>query len=424
MQGAFLKIVAWSNRSEQEGRRDPMKRFVNLVATALVCICASSLSLAAAEVASCGSAGSFLGTLVQGSNYRIDQNVKCDGFLRIFLFETDYGQYQINGQELAKTFIQELNAVDALDKMSQSDVFSKSFQNAAAAPLRYGVDLVTNPVGTIGNSLSGVANMFNQVGASLADPQTNRVTTADSLLGVDAARRELATRLHVDPYSEFPPLTKKLSDIAGAMAGGGLTIRAALAVIPGGVGMAISSASSMDSVGETLRSKTVPQVMQEVKGILQRLKVPGDQVSRLTENRAYTPADLLIMARALAKLNAANTKDFIEKAAGARSRDVAFFQRLRTELLARRSAELGGIAAFTSVGGIPLNRTADGSIVAAFPFDELAWTDIVERAATAVTNQLENQSNGHKPVLAIGGSISPLASREFHRLGWRVVQLP
>lgn len=400
-----------------------MKWFLTVVGV-FASICTGCLKSAAAETASCGTASVFLGAHVQGSNYRVDGNVRCDGFLRIFLFETNFGRYQINGQELAKAFIQELNAIDALDKMSQSDVFAKSLANAATAPVRYGVDLVTNPVGTIGSSLSSVANMFDQLGASLADPEANRASTIDSLLGVDFARRELATRLYVDPYTEFPPLAKKLSDVAQAMAAGGLTVRAALAVIPGGVGMAVSSASSMGSASETLRSKTAPQIMQEVKGVLQRLKVPGDHIDRLLENRAYTPADLLIMTRALSKLNAANTGDFVAKAAAARLRDVAFFQRTRAEFLARRSAELGGIAAFINAGGVPLNRTRDGNVVAAFPFDELAWTEIVQRAAIGVTAKLKKSRQRQKSILAVSGSISPLASREFETLGWQVVQLP
>ena len=180
----------------------------------------------------------------------------------------------------------------------------------------------------------------------------------------------------------------------------------------------------MGARGEKLRGENPRHGDPPREGVLQRLKVPGDHIDRLLENRAYTPADLLIMARALSKLNAANTGDFVAKAAAARSRDVAFFQRTRAEFLARRSAELGGIAAFINAGGVPLNRTRDGNVVAAFPFDELAWTEIVQRAAIGVTAKLKKSRQRQKSILAVSGLISPLASREFETLGWRVVQLP
>ena len=153
----------------------------------------------------------------------------------IFIVDTKYGKFQVDGVELTKVFIQELRALDALEKISQSDTFMQSLGRSATAPIRYGANLIVNPAGTVRDSLSGVANMFDRAGASLSDPNADRATTADSLLGVDDKRRELAVSLGVDPYTNFPPLAQKLTDVASATAAGGLTVKAALAFIPGGV---------------------------------------------------------------------------------------------------------------------------------------------------------------------------------------------
>lgn len=378
----------------------------------------------AAEIAKEGNAATYLGALAQGSNYRVAASVRGDGFMRIFIIDTNYGKFEVHGTELTRVFIQELKALDALEKMSQSDVFAKSFQRAATAPVRYGVNLIVNPVGTIGGSLSGVANMFDRAGANLANPKASRTTAADSLLGVDDARRQLAVKLGVDPYTEFPPLAKKLTEIAGAMAAGGLTVRAALSAIPSGAGIAVSSVASAASASETLSNKTAAQIVQEVKATLLRLNVPSGTVARFVENKAYTPADLLFISRALARLNAKNTKAFIDRAADAKTRDLAFFQRRRAELLAARSRELGGITDFTTVAGFPLNRTTSGNIAAVFPFDDLAWTEIIERAAKAVTAELRRGGAvARKPILATNSAITPMASSEFQKLGWQIVQL-
>ena len=80
-----------------------------------------------------------------------------------------------------------------------------------------------------------------------------------------------------------------------------------------------------------------------MRGILKSLAVPDELSNRLVENRNYTPADLLIMSRALAQLKAQNTTAFIDRAAEANSYGVAYFHRRRAELLAARSAELGGL---------------------------------------------------------------------------------
>jgi hypothetical protein len=244
-------------------------------------------------------------------------------------------------------------------------------------------------------------------------------------LGIDDARRELAVSLGVDPYTNFPPLAQKLTDIATATATGGLTVKAALAVIPGGAAViAVSGVSSIESASETLRDKTSAQIAQEVKAALLRLGVTPDAIGRLETNQAYTPTDLLLISRALARLSANNTQAFIERAAAANSRSVGFFERRRAELLAERGRELGGIADFINVGGFALNRTRAGNVVALFPCDDIAWTAITERAVTGISRDLpHDRAFASKAILATNGSVTPMATHEFQQLGWQVVHL-
>lgn len=381
--------------------------------------------LAAYEVPQEKTAATSLGALMQGNNYRVAAKVRSDGNMYIFIVDTKYGKFQVDGIELTKVFIQELRALDALEKISQSDTFAQSLGRSATAPIRYGADLVVNPVGTVKNSLSGVANMFDRASASLSDPKADRATTTDSLLGIDDARRELAVSLGVDPYTNFPPLAQKLTDVASATAAGGLTVKAALAVIPGGAAvMAVSGVSSIQSASETLRDKTSAQIAQEVKATLLRLGVTPDAIARFETNQAFTPADLLLTSRALARLSAGNTQAFIERAAAVNSRSVGFFERRRAELLADRGRELGGIADFINVGGFALNRNRAGNVVALFPCDDIAWTAITERAVSAITNDLPRDgAAARKPIIATNGAVTPTASAEFQKLGWQVVRL-
>ena len=135
---------------------------------------------------------------------------------------------------------------------------------------------------------------------------------------------------------------------------------------PRGVGIAVSSVTTVSTAKDSLRDKTAAQIIAEVRATLLSLGVPEDIVNRLNENRNYTPADLLIMARALKQLNAQNTTAFVEHAAEAKSRNVAFYQRRRAQILAARSNELGGVVLFVTFGGQPMNVARNGSIIAAF----------------------------------------------------------
>jgi hypothetical protein len=211
--------------------------------------------------------------------------------------------------------------------------------------------------------------------------------------------------------------------MAGAMAGGGLPVRAGLALVPGGAGIAVSSVTSMDTAKDSLRSKSAAQVIGEAKSTLASLGIPPETIDRLVENRNYTPADLLIMARALKRLGAGNTVIFVDKAAGAGSRNVAFYHRRRAQFLAEHSGELGSLTSFVSIGGQPVNVARNGTIVATFTFDDIAWTEIQQKTFAAATAQIRQIRPGSAPVLAATGTITPLAAAEIQKLGWKIVQL-
>ena len=148
-----------------------------------------------------------------------------------------------------------------------------------------------------GNTILGDGSviMLDRVGAGLSNTRADRDNVMESLLGVSDTQRQLAVDLDVDPYTDFPPLAERLKQMAGAMAGGGLPVRAGLALVPGGVGIAVSSVASVDTAKDSLRNKTAAQVIAEAKSTLASLAIPPETIDRLVENRNYTPADLLIM---------------------------------------------------------------------------------------------------------------------------------
>jgi hypothetical protein len=348
--------------------------------------------------------------------------VRSDGVMRIFDVETPYGKYAFDGVEFTKLRLHELNAIAALEKMSQSDRFGQAFGRAALGPIKFGADLITNPAGTVERSLNGIGNMFDRVGAGLSNNRADRDNVMDSLLGVSDTQRELAVELDVDPYTDFPPLAQRLKEMAGVMASGGLPIKAGLSFVPGGIGIAVSSVASVSDAKDTLRSKTAAQVIAETRATLSKLDVPEGTINRLVENRNYTPADLLIMALALKQLNAENTAAFVEHAAEAGSRNVAFYQRRRAQILAARTTELGGIASFVTFGGQPINVTRNGNIVAAFMVDDIAWTEIQQRTFVAATTEIHRTKPGATPVLATTGTVTPMAAAEIGKRGWKIVQ--
>jgi hypothetical protein len=366
-------------------------------------------------------ATTLLGAQAKGPNYTVDPEVRNDGLIWSFQLHTRFGNFEVNGKDLLEQRIRELGALRRLQAMSQSEVFLESLGQAAAAPLRYGADLLDDPTGTLQKSASGVANMFNRIGAGLSGGRTNRDHVVGSVLGIDAARRALAVKLGVDPYTDFEPLAARLQEVARASALGGLSMRALMMAIPGGAGAVVSSSSIADTVRSTLAEKTSAQIVEQVRGRLTRLGVPAAAVAGLVENRFYTPADLLLIANSLAILKVRGSGAFVARAAEAAGRDEAFFQRRRAELLAANAGALG-IGDFVEIGGFPLNRLKDGRIIALFPLDEIAWTENVARMANGVTTAATQAGFG-APVLALTGTVTEPAQEELTKLGWKVQRL-
>jgi hypothetical protein len=307
----------------------------------------------------------YLGKSAAGANYTVKPIVRSDGVMRIFDVDTPYGKFAFDGVEFTKLRLHELDAVAAIEKMSQSEAFGQAFGRAALGPIKFGADLITKPVDTVERSLSGIGNMFDRIGAGL-NTRADRDNVVESLLGVSDTQRELAVSLDVDPYSDFPPLAQRLKEMADIMAGGGLPVRAGLSFVPGGIGIAVSSVATVSSAKDTLRDKTATQIIAEARATLASLGVSDESASRLVENRNYTPADLLIMARALKQLDAQNTAAFVDHASGAGSRNVAFYHRRRAQIIAARSNQLGGMVSFVTFGGQAINVARNGNIVAAF----------------------------------------------------------
>jgi len=179
----------------------------------------------------------------------------------------------------------------------------------------------------------------------------------------------------------------------------------------------------VESAKDTLRDKTAAQVIVEVRGILISLQIPEEMINRLVENRNYTPADLLIMSRALMQIGAQNTAVYVDIAAEAATLVAAYFHRRRAELLAERGAELGGLVAFVPVAGHAVNITRDGRAVAVFPLDDLAWTELPPRTFQSANAELRRNSPGRAAVFATTGQVTPLAAAEIKKLGWKIVRL-
>lgn len=363
-----------------------------------------------------------------GENYTVRSPVRSDGFLRIYDFETPYGQFVAPGDQMAHMRENELRALALLEKVSSSNTFATSLANAGLNPIKYTGRLITNPIGTIQNTLSGIGSMFGRIGSGISNAGKSRDSALGSLIGVTSERRTLAATYGVDPYTDFPPLDAKLQQLSEAAALGGLAVTGALIAVPGAAGIVVSNLSTANrlnnmSIEDVARQYTAAQIMDLNRNKLFEMGVSKELTEDLLANRNYTPIDMAATVAAIDSMKTVQGRSvFFEAAAAADERANAFFMRTQAELLAAEYKRRPGYEHIVTLGGLPFLVAKDGRFVTVAPVDALSWTrDTAARlqAFTKSRNELVAKSSGE---IRITGQATPLARKQLKTLGWTLVE--
>ena len=372
---------------------------------------------------------------VSGPNYKIREEVGRSNFSRVYRIDTDFGSFDVVGDNLLKLRLYELGVLHQLTEHSQAGSFITAFGSAAIAPFKFGGQLLVSPLDTIKHSFEGVGNLFDSIDASSENEDPQRGSFIGGLVGSDQARRELASDLGVDPYTDFAPLAERLKQLSSAAGFGGLSLKGAMSAIPGAAvaqtatmattRLAVVTASSISTTAalkDALRNKTAGQILRDARKKLAGLSISDDLIKKLFTNSAYTPSDIYVMAYSLDVIKAKNSDLFIEHAILAENRNEAYFDRIRSEILASWKPP-SPIASFEMIEGKVLNKLKNGRIVAAYPIDEYYWTEENALTSRAIAESVMRADAKGRSMLVVTGDVSPRARSEIGRLGWDVVRV-
>lgn len=374
------------------------------------------------------SAAKISGIKQTGANYTIANPVTSDGLLRIYVFKTSYGDYIAQGDAMAAMRINELRALAALEQVSQSKTYAEALAKAGISPLKFAGELITKPVDTVKNTLSGVGAVFGRIGSGISNAGKSPDNAVASILGVTGERRELATAYGVDPYTDFPPLDAKLKQLSQAAALGGLTVSGALLAVPGAAGIVasnISTVTKVNNVGieELARKYTGSQILDLNRELLTKMHVPPELTERLLTNRNYTPVDMLALVAALDSMKGVgDVWVFVQRAAAADQRFVALFTRRQAELMASEHRHHGAFTRFVSLAGYPVLETRDGRLVALAPADIVSWTRTTADGFSDLANARKQIAPKARAEVRITGRATPLAKKRLKAMGWAVVE--
>jgi len=364
-----------------------------------------------------------------GDNYSIKNPVMSDGLLRIYTLTTPYGEFTAHGDQMLRMRVNELAALHELEKIANSESYGKALLDAGLSPFRYTGRLITDPKKTVGDTFSGIGTMFGRISSDLSNMGKTPGDPISGLLGVTDQRRKLATKVGVDPYTDFPPLDAKLSRLAEAAAAGGLTVSAAMMAVPvNAVGIVVSNlgtASTIEGVriDELARDRTASQIFDLNRQKLRAMGADNDLVEALLVNRYYTPIDMAVLVAALDSMPGVEDRNvFLQRVVQIDTRSLAYFMRRHAEMLKNHQSRGAGFARFVSLGGYPFNVARDGRILGVMPIDSLAWTETIADVLRICAADAHKVSATGEVELRITGTATRRARRELKALGWRLVE--
>lgn len=403
-----------------------MTNFARFASVAVLALALAGPALAANyENPPVFSASALLGPDAQGPGYKVEETVGSDGYLRIYNVQTPWGIVAVHGDQMMNMRLKEIHALDAMDRTANSKQFGDALVRAGLKPVEFAGNLVTHPVDTVKNTVSGVGQLFGSIGSGIRNAGKSQDNVVESVTGAAKQRRIIAYNYGIDPYTDLPPLRDKLDQMSRAAAAGGLAVTGAFILIPGAAGTIISNVSSAQTLNEMVRDDSASQLMDVNRKTLLKIGVNPDLVEELLTNPHYTPTDMTAFAGALGTMGKLQNIDvLISRAAAATNRDTAFFMRRNAELMSARQSKVGDITGFVSLPSMPLPIATSRSngLTGVFALDTLAWTKDNQEAITALTEAARAQGMTGPLILSITGTATPLAKKQLAALGWKLEQ--
>jgi hypothetical protein len=370
-------------------------------------------------------------SLLNGSGFHVDNTVPTDGLMGTYTIHSDAGMLQARGLEMLRIRVAEVPAMIELQNTSKTKVFARSVATNAARPVAAAGQMVLHPVDTVKGLPGGVSRFFGRVGhgaqkikeaatepaeASVGEKSVQVATRTGQatrdVFGYEQERRELAKRLHVDPYTTNSILSKQLDDFALTAFRAHVGVTTTMAVfIPGSA--AITATRIVSTwVWDTPKGDLI--VMNRKK--LEELLVPQQQIKPFMSNPAFTLSVQTAFVEYLTQLGSVSgVLQTVPLAVTADSEEQARFLTDVLGALAKYNQTQTRLARIIVTSTI-IGRDRTGALIVPAELDYVVWTKRMAYFAS------RPDLAAPKRAIWLSGKISPLAQRNFEALGWMVNQ--
>jgi hypothetical protein len=381
--------------------------------------------------------------LLDGPFHELDPRVPINGSMGVFTLHTPFGEKHVESVEMLAIRIAELPAIDQLSQRSGFRTFVGATGDAAVRTGRAMANVLGDPVGTVQNLPSGIARYFRKAYRSVrrttldvSDAARERIgsdgeeqeqspdssdssavgdaaeSAALSYIGYNRARRELAERLGIDPYTTNALLNAQLDELAWS----GLAGRISFGALLGSAG-AVAEVASVSGRLDRLVWELSPLEIRDLnEKHLAEAGFTGIRVRNFLRNGFFHPSLQIDFTAALLALHDAEGRlEFIDLAAEAADElEARFLVNFLSMAQVTQDQNGAPIARIVIDGEAMWVTTAEGSPVLLAPVDHFSVTPWLEALLD------HPRLIGRRVTLRVGGFVSEEAARRLARAGWEV----
>jgi hypothetical protein len=310
-----------------------------------------------------------------GKLHKVGAQAYNDTLGNTYTLYAERSEFDVLTGIMLRTRIQEVYAIDKLRDMQKGKEFTQAMANAGKQKVEGVVGIVTNPIGTIKNVPRGASRFFGRIGESMKGGNSEEEGSAlQNLSGVQKAKVALAAKLGVNPYSTNQELQKELTTNARAMAGGGLIVSAATAVVGGPAGAVITGLNVNQTLQQTLLNSTPSDLRIMNRKKLFALGVTRENADALLMHPLYSPWAETITVDALASVGVDPTAFLAQAVRALSEEDALYFQRL-AQVMANYQTVKAPLRSIQVQNGVVCAMDGNGNLMVPVSCDYAVWAE-------------------------------------------------
>jgi hypothetical protein len=361
--------------------------------------------------------------LIQGENYRVEDNVKNDGMINTYPLSTAYGPLTVQSTAELLIRVNELKALVIMEEMDRKKVFGDALVSGVTGTVKGAAEFVKSPIDSGKNIIKGTGQFLSNLGQSIFSDDPDQDNVVKVALGYDVAKRQFAFEFGIDPYTDYDPVVNRLGEIARAAVAGGLTPKAAMAAVDHKVVLAMRISGTAYGMMQLVRDNPPAKLKEINREKLLKMGVDERLTEAFVDNYRYNPQEETLLVGELETMKGVDGLEiFVGRAALATGKTMALSYRIRAQMMAGYHANVAPVETILNIEGVLALQSGSGELVFLVPADFVAWTKALEGKADAVDKAIGKMPGVAGRELWVTGGFGKEAREGFESRGWRLVE--